>query len=199
VLGAGKRASILRAAAKAFARLGFKKASIDDIARAAGVAKGTVYLACESKADLFYQAILRDIRDWISDGAKMVDPRVAADELLVRCAVAAIKFLRAHPLVSDLIAGIYHGELPGWEARFEELRALGHANIVEILKLGIRQGRFRDDLDPELTASVLQDMMHAGYIFHRRAARLEDEELYARLRTALSLVVSGLLARSADR
>ena len=51
-----KKECILDSAVKAFAKLGFKKASVDDIARDAGVAKGTVYLACESKEDLFFQA-----------------------------------------------------------------------------------------------------------------------------------------------
>jgi AcrR family transcriptional regulator len=195
VLEPTKRENILRAAAKAFSRLGFKKTSIDDIARAAGVAKGTVYMACESKADLFYQAILRDLHDWISAAAKMIDPRVQADELLKRCAIAGVQFLRSHPLVSDLIVGIHYGDLPGWEIRFDQLRALGHANLVEILKLGIRQRRFRDDLNLETTAHVLQDMLHAGYIFHRRSKGLDDEQLYARLETGLELVLSGLRAR----
>ena len=50
-----KRETILESATRLFARLGFKKCSIDEIARAAGVAKGTIYLACDSKTDLFYQ------------------------------------------------------------------------------------------------------------------------------------------------
>jgi len=47
------RLAILDAATQAFARHGFKKASIDDIAARAGVGKGTVYLHFESKEALF--------------------------------------------------------------------------------------------------------------------------------------------------
>ncbi len=43
-MDAAKKDCILLQAARAFARFGFKKASIDDIAREAGVGKGTVYL-----------------------------------------------------------------------------------------------------------------------------------------------------------
>src|SRR5436190_555554 len=57
-----KKETILDAATRAFARFGFKKASIEDIAKEAGVAKGTVYLACESKEDLYYQAVHREVR-----------------------------------------------------------------------------------------------------------------------------------------
>lgn len=47
------RADILDAARSQFARFGYRKTTIDDVARSAGVAKGTVYLFTESKADLF--------------------------------------------------------------------------------------------------------------------------------------------------
>src|SRR5262245_3357079 len=87
VIEAAKRERLIQAATATFTTHGFKKASIDVSARVARVAKGTVYLACESKADLFYQTILRDLRGWIAQCAKMIDPRLPADELLVQSAL----------------------------------------------------------------------------------------------------------------
>ncbi len=52
-MGSEHREDILNAATEIFARFGFKKASIDDIARRAGIGKGTVYLHFESKEELF--------------------------------------------------------------------------------------------------------------------------------------------------
>jgi AcrR family transcriptional regulator len=48
-----KRDRILDAAQELFVRYGVKRTSIDDVAREAGIAKGTVYLSFESKAELF--------------------------------------------------------------------------------------------------------------------------------------------------
>ncbi len=53
-----KRRSILRAAIRCFARKGYDDASLDDVARLAEVAKGTVYLYFKSKADLFASIVL---------------------------------------------------------------------------------------------------------------------------------------------
>src|SRR5262249_2494295 len=64
------RRRILDAASEAFARHGFKKTSIDDVAKAASVGKGTVYLVCDSKEDLFYQVVHREIRAWVADISK---------------------------------------------------------------------------------------------------------------------------------
>src|SRR5258708_39798449 len=48
-----KRARILATAQSLFLRYGVKRTSVDDVARGAGIAKGTVYLYFESKETLF--------------------------------------------------------------------------------------------------------------------------------------------------
>ena len=50
--GTGKRERILRAAVDVFARTGYFNAKVSEIARAAGVADGTIYLYFEGKEDL---------------------------------------------------------------------------------------------------------------------------------------------------
>jgi len=50
-------AQVLRAAEKLFARRGFYPTTIDDIAKEAKLAKGTIYLYFDSKEDLFFSAI----------------------------------------------------------------------------------------------------------------------------------------------
>ena len=52
-----RHAEILDAARKVFAAKGFDEASVDEIAHAAGVAKGTLYLYYPSKRDLYWEAL----------------------------------------------------------------------------------------------------------------------------------------------
>ena len=193
-----KRECILQAASRAFSRFGFKKASIDEIAKAAGVAKGTVYLACESKEDLFYQAVHRDLRGWISECSKLIDPRVNADKLLETVVRASVVYLGGKPLVRDLLSGTYGKLLPAWEDRMNELRVLGRANTTEILALGIKQGRFRKDLDIDLVASLLQDLHIASYLFHGKELSDKPELWLPRFKAALDLLLHGLMTPKAS-
>lgn len=55
-----KRRRILDAAAARFVERGYKKTSIEDIARAANIGKGTVYLYFSSKNELIIAAIARE-------------------------------------------------------------------------------------------------------------------------------------------
>jgi AcrR family transcriptional regulator len=52
-----RTAGILEAARKIFANRGFNQATVDDIASAAGVAKGTVYLYYQSKREIYFAAL----------------------------------------------------------------------------------------------------------------------------------------------
>lgn len=193
-MDAAKKDCILLEAARAFARFGFKKASIDDIAQKAGVGKGTVYLAADSKEDLFYQVLHREMRAWQAECAKMIDPRVPADQLLEKLLATSVEYLERHPLVLDLLLGETHRALPTWTERFAELKEIGRANIVEVLRLGVRQKAFRADLEIETVASLLQDFHFAAY--RAPGARAPHKDLDARAKVGLDLVLNGLKPRA---
>jgi AcrR family transcriptional regulator len=186
-----KRQGILDAAVQAFSTFGFKKTSIGDIAKAAGVGKGTVYLACKSKEDLFFQVVMQDLRKWIASVSAIIDPRKPADELLLNMTKKSFAFFEKFPLVQNLFIGIYHGDHPSWAGKFESLRALGRANIAAVLRLGIRQGRFRSDLDVDRTARILQEFQHAALVLN---TQLSSEHMNQRLDDGFDLIFRGLCA-----
>jgi len=63
------------------------------------------------------------------------------------------------------------------------------------LRLGIQQGRFRDELDIPRVAQTLQVLQIAGYLFH--GGRGVGEELLAQFAAGLDLVLNGLRVRPA--
>src|SRR5687767_8795260 len=69
-----KRDAILRAAIDVFAGRGFFNAQVADVARAAGVAAGTVYLYFHGKDDLLVSIFERTMREAIADGRACIAP-----------------------------------------------------------------------------------------------------------------------------
>ena len=57
-----KRAQIMAGAGRVFSHMGFDAASVNDIAREAGVSKGTIYVYFQGKDDLF-EALIDETRD----------------------------------------------------------------------------------------------------------------------------------------
>ena len=59
--GAARRAAILAAALEEFSAHGFEAARLDDVARHAGIAKGTIYLYFSDKETLFQELVRSEI------------------------------------------------------------------------------------------------------------------------------------------
>mgnify|MGYP001600735167 FL=1 len=88
-----KRRQIIEGATQVFLAQGFDAASMNDIARAAGVSKGTLYVYFENKEELF-EAIVEEECDAQAEGIFDLDPNdhdVGAT--LTRLGVAYVKFL----------------------------------------------------------------------------------------------------------
>jgi AcrR family transcriptional regulator len=190
-----KRDKILQAAVREFARHGFKKASIESIAEAAGVGKGTIYLAAETKEDLFYQAVHREVRAWTASVGRHIDPSRTAEELLLECAALGFQYLEDHPLVRELLFGAHNQILHDMPDRLAQLQELGLGNIVEILRVGVRQGRFRAELDVPAVAQIIEDVMVSTHLFHGVGARSKGQFL-ERVRVGLDLLLNGIRVRS---
>src|SRR6478609_9377576 len=71
---ASKRDAILRAAIDVFAERGYFNAQVADVARAAGVAAGTVYLYFKNKDHLLVSIFEKTMREAIADGRACVAP-----------------------------------------------------------------------------------------------------------------------------
>src|SRR3990170_1644515 len=67
--GGDKRDRILRAAVKIFSRNGFFNSKVSEIARASGVADGTIYLYFKNKDDLLI-SLLEVISDILEEGKR---------------------------------------------------------------------------------------------------------------------------------
>jgi AcrR family transcriptional regulator len=187
-----KRECILVEAAKAFARFGFQKASVDEIAKKAGVAKGTVYLAASSKKELFYEVLLREIRDWNAELMKRIDPRKHADDILMEISWESMRTVDQRPLVRDLLFGKHAEMLPELKAKFTELRRIGMEPVAEILRLGMRQKRFRE-LNVDEVAGILFDLHVATLMFHGEGGDIESR-LATRGIAGFDLILHGLIA-----
>jgi TetR/AcrR family fatty acid metabolism transcriptional regulator len=160
---------ILEAARKVFAQKGFHEAKVDDIAEAAGVAKGTVYLYYASKRDVYFAALKFGISQMY---ALLVDElkRVSTPEEKLKALIATK--LAYFDENRDFFK-IYYSELGNIPSTHpsgidNEFKALyqEQAKLVEsILKEGARKKVIRN-LRTEQTAFAISDIIR-GVVTHR--------------------------------
>ncbi len=172
----GKRESILRAATRVFARNGYFNSKVADIARAAGVADGTVYLYFKSKEEILHSIFDQNMTEAIAAGRKLIaklrDPR----EKLRRIATLHLERLGAD---RDL-AVVFQVELRGSTKFMQEFSAAGFAQYLGLLRMtfeeGQRAGVFRKDLNAKVVSKILfgaLDEMATNWIISKRSYKLE--------------------------
>jgi AcrR family transcriptional regulator len=85
-----KTCALLDAAVGVFARFGFRKTSMDDVARAAGVSRQGLYLSFASKEELFRRALAHSLRNQLA--AAIAALSQTADSLETRLIGACIEW-----------------------------------------------------------------------------------------------------------
>lgn len=100
-----KRLHILRCASELFARQGYRKTSMDEVARAAGVAKGTVYSYFAAKIDLLISATAMEKREAMTAMGEVLDPTRPAEERLRKYIEMILVLPSRMPIGTALMAG----------------------------------------------------------------------------------------------
>jgi TetR/AcrR family transcriptional regulator, fatty acid metabolism regulator protein len=166
-----KRDAILRAAIDVFAERGYFNAQVADVARAAGVAAGTVYLYFKNKDDLLVSIFERSMREGLADSraavADLGDPR----ERLRRLAQGHLARLGS----DRKLAIVFQVELrqsTKFMERFSSTLLRDYLGLIrEAIADGQREGLFRADITATSAAKMLfgaLDEMATNWILSRR-------------------------------
>jgi TetR/AcrR family transcriptional regulator, fatty acid metabolism regulator protein len=188
-----KRDAILRAAIDVFAERGFFNAQVADVARAAGVAAGTVYLYFKSKDDLLVSIFERSMRDGLTNGraavANLQDPR----ERLLRLARAHLARL-GHDRNLAIVFQVELRQSTKFMERFSATLLRDYLGLIrEAIADGQREGLFRADVKATAMAKMLfgaLDEMATNWILSRRRYSLEADA-----DTVVDLFLNGARAR----
>src|SRR5262249_20635865 len=146
--GASKRDAILAAALEEFSAHGFEAARLDDVARRAGIAKGTIYLYFSDKEALF-QAL---VRSYISpvvgslEHVALVDAplRVIAEQLAELFVREIVETRRKDIIRLILSEGPRFPKLAEFYYREVIARALGA--VRGVLRRGVERGEVTNDM-----------------------------------------------------
>src|SRR6266481_592935 len=172
---ADKRGTILRAATRVFARNGYFNSKVADIARAAEVADGTVYLYFKSKEEILHSIFDQNMAEAIAAGRKLIENLDDPRQKLRRIAKLHLERLGAD---RDL-AVVFQVELRGSTKFMEEFSAAGFAEYLKLIRTTFEEGQqagvFRSELNAKVVAKILfgaLDEMATNWILSKRRYKL---------------------------
>ena len=175
---------ILDAALQVFGERGLAGARLDDIARRAGVSKGTIYLYFPNKEELFREVVRAIVVDRLREAAAKAEAGDPVDELK--------RYLRAHwdfvrspefQTIFKLVTGELHNfpELAEFYGR--EVVMPANQLMAGMIRRGIERGDFRR-VDPVMAARFMSStaMTHSTWCARRHVFKLltdvTDEQVF---------------------
>jgi AcrR family transcriptional regulator len=187
---AARRQRILEAAARCFAKNGFARTRIEDVAAEARVSRALVYHHCGSKEELARQVQEHLLEEWSAAVDQAVAGAASAADALAAWLRVNLADLRRRPLLHAILADA--AILASFEDSARRSMQEWRDRLVALLQGGVASGEFRPDLDVESTAEVLR-AMQVGMMQH-----LFSDEPYLdvsgerHLEAATRLLVAGL-------
>ena len=185
-------AEILAAARRVFARRGFSDATVDEIATAAGIAKGTVYLYFPSKKDIYLAALKEGLVE-LRERTRLNMREAAGIRAKLRSFIATrIGYAEAN---RDFIH-IYHAEISnlpksaaGFDDEFRQLY-LQQANLLEAeLRAAVKRGEIRP-IRTDFAAFLIYDMVRG--VMAQRLLRWSKAEISEDIELLESMIWKGL-------
>src|SRR6266852_4551615 len=160
---------IITAALEVFADRGFAATKLEDIARRAGVTKGTIYLYFENKEALFKALIRQTIVPVIAQGEALAQSFTgSARELFERLVREYWRLVGETALVG--IPKLMMAEANNFPelARFyyEEVVTRGHRLMAGVIERGIKAGEFRPVNVMVAAKLAMSPLMHAVVARH---------------------------------
>lgn len=207
-LPAAKRERLVRAAMAEFAAHPYREASLDRIAAAARVSKGSLYQYFEDKAELHRHVVLHEL-----GARKLAAPPPAEGtffERLEASFLAGLAQLRADPTLAALGARVITDESdPEVRALVRTSREQGVAYFRRELAAAVERGEIRADVDVEVAARLVAQVAGPALLEVLgaalggdpaalvRSARLDERRLRETVRAVMDVLEHGLGARDA--
>jgi AcrR family transcriptional regulator len=152
-----RREQILDAAVKVFGHKGFAGANVSDIATAAEIAKGTIYLYFQSKEEIF-TTILSE-RSFIPHLSYLIEAGQPLEVTLQNIAESYFQFMDTNLAIFRLvIADAFHFPEYAHQA-YCEIVLKGNQILADFLTEESRAGTIRPLQDPLLTARAFMGML----------------------------------------
>ena len=188
---------IIAAALHLFSDRGYAATKLEDVATAAGIGKGTIYLYFPTKEHLFRAVVRRAVLPNLDAVAAMVaDPNLSASDILRAMAQRFLQLLDTDLTAIPKLVLAESGNFPTLAQFYaEEVVYKGMALIRGVLARGIERGEFRPiDLDGALP--LFSAPMLLLSLWKNSLGRHTDIQLDARkvVETHLDVLLRGLAA-----
>jgi AcrR family transcriptional regulator len=146
------RQAILQAAIRLFSERGVENTSIEELAHAAGIGKGTIYGYFQTKDEIFLAFCEEEIEFAFSAVAEQSDPQAPLLEQLITLFMSQFRFVTANHEFGRLMAREMAFPRQATASKSKDLEGRYLAALGEMIIRAKERGELRTDCDPFLAS-----------------------------------------------
>jgi AcrR family transcriptional regulator len=173
----GRRAEMARAAARLFAERGYHGTSMQDLADALGLLRGSLYAHIGSKQDLLADVVEDGADHFLERGRRAQAMAGSAEQRLTEFLVGHSETAIGHLEAATVFLNEWRYLDAERRARVKAKRDDYESILRAIISDGIAAGEFRSDLDVAMTGRLLLSAGNWLYTWYRPKGRLAPAEI----------------------
>ncbi len=183
---------ILKEAQKLFQQFGVKKTTMEDIAKAMGKGKSTLYYYFCSKEEIFDAVILKEMDEVFNSVKQAVEKANSAEEKLKAFTLTKIRSVQKRANLYKIVKGEMHDNMRCMKHLHTEYDTQEVKLVKDILRFGVNNGEFSKiigkelDILPSVMVSSLRGLERDMFI-DARYAKLEP-----RMESIIGIMIRGL-------
>jgi len=189
---------ILDAAYDLFCRRGIQRTTMDDVARASGLSRITVYRRVDSKEALVEQVVLREFRRYFDRFLLDISRAATVEERVVVGFASSLRAIRDNPLIHDLLTSEPQLVVPSVIGDDGRTLALVSDFVAGQLKLEQQAGHVPSHVDVQLVAELMVRMSTSFLLTPTHRLDLDDDETLRRVALTGLVPMLGLGLRRAE-
>lgn len=192
-----KQRAIALASVEIFGEKGFERTRMEDVAKAAGIGKGTVYEYFKTKDELMEGAVMALFADMVGELMPDINSESSATEILTSTLENSLASIKAYLFAYRfLLEYMIHDSRSECRHSFLTEMLSGYRQwLSELLQRGMATGEFRSDLDTASAAASIAAWVD-GAVFHWYT--LPDVSLESMGELFIELIINGLKPRTSE-
>lgn len=183
---------ILKEAQKLFQQFGLRKTTMEDIAKAMGKGKSTLYYYYCSKEEIFDAVLLKEMDEVFNSVKQAVEKAVSAEDKLKAFTLTKIRAVQKRANLCKLVKGEMQDHTRCMKHLHTEYDIHETRLVKEILAFGVKNGEFTKLISKEL--DILPSVMVSSLRGLERDMFIESKyaKLEPRLESIMSIMIRGL-------
>jgi len=177
-----KRDELIRLAADLFKEKGYQTTTLNDIANYAGLDRASVYYYVGNKEEFFRDAVKGGVEQNAENVAKVLtrDDISTREKLEQLVQLLMQSYSDSYPYmylyIQEEMHKIADAKTPWAQEMLEKTKGFEHA-VLALIKQGVAEGSFRDDIPASLAANTIFGMLNWTYRWYTPKSKYSAKEV----------------------